>query len=83
MLIDNRRNRYDDGLNIVTVWDFIKEYAVMPDISGDFDIVTGYFTLRALSKLYREIPAEDNFRIISSELVKLDDNDNHIIDLLR
>lgn len=83
MLIDNRKNRYDDGLNIVTVWDFIKEYAVMPDISGDFDIVTGYFTLRALSKLYREIPAEDNFRIISSELVKLDDNDNHIIDLLR
>lgn len=83
MLIDNRRNRYDDGLNIVTVWDFIKEYAVMPNISGDFDIVTGYFTLRALSKLYREIPAEDNFRIISSELVKLDDGDSHIIDLLR
>lgn len=83
MLIDNRRKRYDDGLNIVTVWDFIKEYAVMPDVSGDFDIVTGYFTLRALSKLYNEIPSQDNFRIISSELVKLDDNENHIIDLLR
>lgn len=83
MLIDNRRKRYDDGLDIVSVWDFIKEYAVLPGISGDFDIVTGYFTLRALSKLYKEIPAEDNFRIISSELVKFDDNDNHIIDLLR
>ena len=53
MLIDNRRKRYDDGLDIVSVWDFIKEYAVLPGISGDFDIVTGYFTLRALSKLYK------------------------------
>ena len=83
MLIDNRRKRYDDGLNIITVWDFINEYAVLPKVRGDFDIVTGYFTLRALSKLYREIPAEDNFRIISSELVKINNNDNHIIDLLR
>lgn len=28
MLIDNKINRYpDDGLNIVTVWDFLKTYA--------------------------------------------------------
>ncbi len=83
MLIDNKLDRYDDGLNIVTVWDFIREYAVMPGIGGKFDVVTGYFTLRALSQLYREVPANSRYRIISSELVKLEENDNHIIDLLR
>lgn len=28
MLIDNKVDRYpDDGLNIITVWDFIKEFS--------------------------------------------------------
>lgn len=69
MLIDNKKDRYDDGLNIVTVWDFIKTYAAVPLQKGNFDIVTGYFTLRALSKLYHEIPEEVEYRLLSSELL--------------
>lgn len=85
MLIDNKRDRYEDGLNIVTVWDFIKMCAGIriPMTTGKMDIVTGYFTLRALSKLYREIPEDVEYRIVSSELVKDDGDEKHIIDLLR
>ena len=83
MLIDNKKVRYDDGLNIVTVWDFIKMYAAIPIQQGTFDIVTGYFTLRALSKLYNEIPEDVEYRLLSSELLKDDKDEKHIIDLLR
>ncbi|MCI6494562.1 MAG: SNF2-related protein [Bacteroidales bacterium] len=83
MLIDNKKDRYDDGLNIVTVWDFIKTYAAVPMQRGSFDIVTGYFTLRALSKLYHEIPEEVEYRLLSSELLKDENDEKHIIDLLR
>ena len=83
MLIDNKIDRYDDGLNIKTVWDFINEYSGKEsENTGKLDIVTGYFTIRALSKLYHDIPEEDEFRIVSSELVKQEGDDNHIIDLL-
>ena len=83
MLIDNKNNRYpEDELGIKTVWDFIHKYAVMPQAMGNLDIVTGYFTLRALSKLYREIHSDDTFRIISSEMVKPEDENCHVIDLL-
>lgn len=78
MLIDNKKNRYDDGLNIITVWDFIKMYAAIPLQLGKFDIVTGYFTLRALSKLYHQIPEAVEYRLLSSELLK-DENDEKIL----
>lgn len=83
MLIDNKKDRYDNGLNIVTVWDFIKYYAAGPGQLVRFDIVTGYFTLRALSKLYHEIPETTEYRLISSEMLKEENDDKHIIDLLR
>lgn len=83
MLIDNKIDRYDDGLNIVTVWDFIKMYAAISLQKGKFDIVTGYFTLRALSKLYHEIPEEVEYRLLSSELLKDENDEKNIIDLLR
>ncbi|MDE6523840.1 MAG: DEAD/DEAH box helicase family protein [Muribaculaceae bacterium] len=83
MLIDNKKDRYGDGLNIVTVWDFIKTYAAIPHQIGKFDIVTGYFTLRALSKLYHEIPEDVEYRLLSSEMLKDDNDQKQIIDLLR
>lgn len=85
MLIDNKKDRYDDNKDIVTVWDFIKNNVPSnADLAkGRFDIVTGYFTLRALSMLYKEIPANVEYRILSSELVKNEDDERHIIDLLR
>ena len=83
MLIDNKKDRYNDRLNITTVWDFINlRSGKDSNQTGNLDIVTGYFTIRALSKLYHDIPEEDNFRIVSSELVKPEVDDNHIIDLL-
>ena len=84
MLIDNKTNRYpDSGFNIVTVWDFINEFSgKSSEQVGNMDIVTGYFTIRALSKLYHELPEEDVFRIVSSEMVMQEEDKNHIIDLL-
>ena len=84
MLIDNKQDRYpDDGFDIKTVWDFINEFSgKKSEQTGNLDIVTGYFTIRALSRLYHEIPEEDNYRIVSSELVKPEEDENQIIDLL-
>lgn len=89
MLIDNKRDRYpQDNKNIRTVWDFIRTFAgqdhLNPEMTsiGNLDIVTGYFTIRALSKLYREIPEEDTFRIVSSEMVAAGAEPNNVIDLL-
>lgn len=85
MLIDNsNKDRYpESGLNIKTVWDFINTYSGKNSgQTGNLDIVTGYFTIRALSKLYREIPEEDIIRIVSSEMVRPEDEEDNIIDLL-
>lgn len=89
MLVDNKKDRYpEDGFNIKTVWDFIREFAgrnkAVPDNSphGNLDIVTGYFTIRALSVLYHEIPEDDNFRIVSSEMVGKDADNDKVINLL-
>ena len=54
MLIDNTVNRYEgEGIDIVTVWDFLKEYnnKERGDI-GQLDIVTGFFTISTLTRLY-------------------------------
>ena len=85
MLIDNKVDRYpNDGFDIKTVWDFINDFAGKKSgQDGRLDIVTGYFTIRALSQLYHELPEEDTFRIVSSELVKPEVDDSQIIDLLR
>lgn len=84
MLIDNKVDRYpNDGFDIKTVWDFINEFSGKESQqTGNLDIVTGYFTIRALSKFYHDIPEEDNYRIVSSELVKPEEDDSHVIDLL-
>ena len=84
MIIDNKKDRYpDDGLDITTVSHFIDNYAGNGhDEKGRFDIVTGYFTLRALAHLHDGLPADDAFRIVSSEMLRRDDSRPHIIDLL-
>ena len=84
MLIDNKVDRYpDEGLGIKTVWDFINLYSgKQSDQIGKLDIVTGYFTVRALSKLYRDLPEQDEFRIVSSEMVREEKQLEDIKDLL-
>lgn len=89
MLVDNKKDRYpDDNKNIKSVWDFIRTFAGRdpehPDMTtvGSLDIVTGYFTIRALSKLSHEIPEDDDFRFVSSEMVARDAENDRVIDLL-
>ena len=84
MLIDNKVDRYpEDGLGIQTVWDFINLYSGHKSgQTGKLDIVTGYFTIRALSMLYRELPEQDEFRIVSSEMVREEKQLEDIKDLL-
>ena len=84
MLIDNKHDRYpESGLKIKTVWEFINTYSGKSSGQiGKLDMVTGYFTIRALSKLYHEIPEEDVIRIVSSEMVRPEDEEDNVIDLL-
>ena len=84
MLIDNKINRYPtDGLNITTVWDFLCRYSGKESgKTGSLDIVTGYFTIFTLSKLYEDLPAENRYRIISSEMVGDDYKKDLIVNLL-
>lgn len=84
MLIDNKVDRYpESGLCIKTVWDFINMYSgLQSGNTGKLDIVTGYFTIRALSKLYHDIPEEDIFRIVSSEMIREEKQLDDIKDLL-
>ena len=48
MIIDNQTQ----NKNIKTVYDFIKQYSKS---EGEFDIVTGYFTFKALAKIFDEL----------------------------
>ena len=81
MLIDNKKE--NKKLNITTVWDFIDKFSGSSSGQhGRLDIVTGYFMIQTLAKLYDSIPEDDEFRIISSEMVKDDYKQDGIIDLL-
>lgn len=83
MLIDNKVDRYDDGLDITTVWDFLNEFSGKKSGQvGNLDIVTGYFTIYTLSKLYEEMPEETHYRVISSEMVGDDYKKDLIVNLL-
>lgn len=84
MLIDNKVDRYpNDGIDIVTVWDFLKTYSSKDTgETGKMDIVTGYFTIFSLSKLYEELPEENYYRIISSQMVGDDYKKDVIVNLL-
>ncbi len=84
MLIDNRFDHNPgSGHNIITVWDFLKDNNNKDrgDI-GQLDIVTGFFTISTLSKLYEELPEENHYRIISSEMVCEDLKKDFIVNLL-
>ena len=70
-IIDNKKDRYPkDGYDIISAWQLIEEFAGRKNNkTGKLDIVTGYFTIGALAKLQQELSAEDEFRIVCSELV--------------
>ena len=73
MLIDNKKE--NKALNITTVWDFIDKFSGNESGQvGKLDVVTGYFMIQTLAKLYDSIPEETEYRIISSEMVGEDYN---------
>ena len=81
MLIDNKKE--NRALNITTVWDFIDKFSGNESGQvGKLDVVTGYFMIQTLAKLYDSIPEETEYRIISSEMVGEDYNKDLIVDLL-
>lgn len=81
MLIDNKKE--SKALNITTVWDFIDKFSGNDSgQKGSLDIVTGYFMIHTLAKLHDAIPVENDFRIISSEMVGDDYCKDMIVDLL-
>lgn len=81
MLIDNKKP-YKKS-DIVTVWNFIEKYSGKNSSNrGRLDIVTGYFMIHTLAKLYDDIPETTPFRIISSEMVGDDFNKDIIVNLL-
>lgn len=81
MLIDNKK--LNQTLNITTVWDFVNKFSGKESgQKGRLDIVTGYFMIHTLAKLHDAIPEDDEFRIISSEMVGDDYCKDLIVDLL-
>lgn len=81
MLLDNKK--YNRALNITTVWDFIDKFSGNESgQKGSLDIVTGYFMIQTLAKLHDAIPEEDEFRVISSEMVGDDYKKDLIVNLL-
>ena len=88
MLIDNKIDRYsgakgEEHPEIITVWDFLKLYSGKDSKEeGKLDIVTGYFTIHTLSRLYEEMPENNRYRIVSSQMVGDDYKKDVIVDLL-
>ena len=82
MIIDNRQRHGSQGA--LTVWEYINYHASLDSgQQGALDLVTGYFTIRALAHLHDHIPASTPFRIVSSEMVtREEDTAAHVIDLL-
>ncbi len=84
MIIDNKNpHTRGYGAGYRTAWDFIKS-KIEGQRNGEFNIVTGYFTIGALAELAKIVKDGDHkIRIVSSEMVKgRDDMAEHIVDLL-
>lgn len=76
MLLDNKTKTEDN--EYVKVFDFLTNYIE----KGKLDIVTGYFSVNALSKIKDEINAPESFRMILGNLLKEENREDKIINLL-
>lgn len=75
MIIDNQTQ----NKNIKTVYDFIKKYS---KTEGEFDIVTGYFTFKALAAFFDELNFIKQYRIVIGDLTYEKPEDNKVINFL-
>lgn len=85
MIIDNKTTKNPGKVNEVTsVWDFIKYYAnYQENVAGNFDIVTGFFSIAGLSVLYKELSPNIKYNIVLAEMMSDDDFLDRVIDLLQ
>lgn len=84
MIIDNKQDRDpNDGINITTVWDYMKYYTD-PDKNreGVLDIVTGFFSVTGLELLGKHFSPNNEYRMVLAQMVADDQFQNHILDLL-
>ncbi len=76
MIIDNQTRIKK---NPVTVYEFIERRFLN---GGDFDIVTGYFTIKTLAKFYENFNNTNRYRIIIGDLLNEKPVRDKIVDLL-
>lgn len=62
MLIDNKNVTKDQ---LQTLWEFIEKYTK----NGDFDLVSGYFSIPALALLYDNLKDVKKFRLILGDII--------------
>lgn len=68
MIIDNKQI-YGSNPNIKTVWDCIYDYSnPRKGRIGKMDIVTGFFSVAALHKLYTELSVKNTYRIVLGDI---------------
>ena len=78
MILDNK-NELNQKSKITTVWEYLKKYT-----GGEsLNIVSGFFTISALTLLKQFEQEPQKFRLILSEIAGRDDQKERIIDLLQ
>ena len=84
MIIDNKQDRDpNDGINVKTVWDYMKYYT-NPEKGreGILDIVTGFFSVTGLELLGKYFSPNNEYRMVLAQMVSDDQFQDHILDLL-
>jgi len=76
MLLDNKTQIENDYPYKVS--DFLKKYIK----NGKLDIVTGFFSVNALTLLYEEMSQIEKFRLILGRLTKTEESVDKVVDLL-
>ncbi|RRF86247.1 hypothetical protein [Prevotella intermedia] len=78
MILDNK-SKLNENSSITTVWEYLQKYTR----GEELNIVSGFFTISALSllKQFKEEPTK--FRMILSEIAGHDDQKERIIDILQ
>lgn len=78
MILDNK-NELNKKSKITTVWEYLKKYT-----GGEsLNIVSGFFTISALSLLKKFEQEPKKFRLILSEIAGRDDQRERVIDILQ
>lgn len=62
MLIDNKNVTKDQ---LISLWEFIKKYTK----DGEFDLVSGYFSIPALALLYDNLKDVKKFRLVLGDII--------------